>query len=173
MRLAVTFPRDDKVQLLTRSERYLFIELILWSVEHGTDGRIPPSALRSVGDGHKGKARSLAHMATVGLLSVLHRAPVGPTYAITSFPKWQMVTERFDHKAAGQAPADGRASRAQVRARTENRTERSSIYQGSSSLAPEPVRMIDGVAYRHVQGSGWVKDHGSDQAARQGDQAEP
>ena len=141
-RLWVNYRTDEKIQQLSTTQRMLFLDLICWSVDHETGGRIPTSALPAIGQGHKYVLRSLSHMTEIGLLvtvngsgSEMDRTGIGNGWEIKSFPKYQMKTEAKYPKGAGQKQDSDRASRAPAPARTGTRPD---IYisQLEDQLAP-------------------------------------
>lgn len=136
---------DPKFSGLGVAHEGLWHRLLGYCRYFDTDGIVTADAIALCGRKVRNRDKLIADLVNAGLLVTTD----GTTRFPQSYYKWDTKV----HQSAGQGSARERAR--------EDKNRRSLYNQRSSSLAPGPVRIIDGSPHKHYPGTGWVRVDGT------------
>lgn len=137
---------DPKFDGLGIAHNGMYTRLLGYCRHFDTDGIVTADAIALCGRKVRNRDKLIADLVHAGLLVT--------TDGTLRFPQSYYKWDTKAHQSAGQAGFS--------RAHGEDKIRRS-LYKttGSSSLAPGPVRMIDGSPHKHYPGTGWVRIDGA------------
>jgi len=150
IRLAVSYWMDPKFNGLGPTHEAFYIRLLGYSVEHHTDGLIHANAIALCGRGIRNRDKLLDEMVAAGLLVRREGDTSAPLGFTEAWYRWQTSHASSEHKIAGQA---GSLARTRLE-------ESRGIY--NKSLGSRSAAQWEAAGFRHLPGSGWVKDHDTD-----------
>jgi len=154
MKLAVDYWLDPKWKGLGSSHEAFYVRLLGYTRKWDTDGFIPANAIALCGRRIYNRDKVLGELVKAGLLE---ECPDDSSAYV--FPKsWRKYSASIDQSSNKIAGQGGRS-------RGGGEEKRRFIYPTDRSTLP-PEREVPG--YRFLAGSGWIKDHGTDEAAEQG-----